>query len=106
MRGRRPYMEDTDVSFSNIRVSDKIVVSIAGVFDGHGGGECSSMIMDELPTKVISNLRNHKPPAESLYDAFVETDKEYIASQRSTAGSTANLLLWDPAGNILIHRCP
>lgn len=95
MKGRRPYMEDTDVSFHNIQISNKSAVSIFGVFDGHGGGECSTMIADELPTKLMSNLRNFTPHAESIYNAFVDTDKEFLSSNRSSAGSTANLFLWD-----------
>ena len=40
--------------------------------------------------------RAFAPPAEALYCAFIDTDKEFIKSQQSSAGSTANLFLWDP----------
>ena len=93
-------MEDTDIAFSRIGINDNAAVSIFGVFDGHGGGECSAMIADELPTKITTNLRNHIPPAESLYSAFIEIDKEFLNGYRSSAGSTANVLLWDPSSYI------
>ena len=35
--GRRPYMEDVDISHTNVKITEASVVSIFGVFDGHGG---------------------------------------------------------------------
>jgi hypothetical protein len=43
-------MEDVDISFESIQVSDKNLVSIVGVFDGHGG----KYIVEE----IVQNFKN------------------------------------------------
>jgi serine/threonine protein phosphatase PrpC len=60
MRGMRPYMEDTfDVlSFdcSNINTT----YTLAGVFDGHAGGETSEVLSKKLLPLVAIALRENK----------------------------------------------
>ena len=60
------------------------------------------MIADELPTKVTASLRSGASPPEAIFSCFVETDREFLETSSSNAGSTANLFLWDPV-NYLGH---
>jgi hypothetical protein len=78
-KGRRPYMEDVDISFPSINVSDRgATISLYGVFDGHGGLECSQFIAEELPSKLTASLRGGVQYPEALFYSFVETDKEFL----------------------------
>ena len=45
--------------------------------------------------KIIAGLRAGKSCPEVLFSAFVETDKDFLKEQSSSAGTTANILLWD-----------
>jgi serine/threonine protein phosphatase PrpC len=102
VQGRRPYMEDVDFSFDEIRISDKSRVSIFGVLDGHGGGECSKFGAEEIPSNIILHMRGGRlKPVEALFRAFVDADKTYLESSSSRSGSTATVLLWDHQGEMV-----
>eukprot|EP01041_Mallomonas_annulata_P001380 gene1380-2657_t len=100
-RGRRPYMEDVDIAFDSVRITDRLCVSIYGVLDGHGGQECARFSADEIPTKLITGLRTGKSFPETLFQSFLETDQDYLKGQKGSAGSTANILLFDPTQSVI-----
>jgi serine/threonine protein phosphatase PrpC len=100
-KGRRPYMEDTDFSFDEIRISEKSRVSMFGVLDGHGGGECSKFAAEELPSGVILQMRSGKSGGEALYKSFLSADESFLNSTSSRAGSTATVLLWDHVDKVM-----
>jgi serine/threonine protein phosphatase PrpC len=94
-RGRRSYMEDVDYIFDNIRVSERVSIASFGVLDGHGGAECAKFAVDDIPMKIAANLRSGMAYNEALFKAFLGTDAEFLKVGRSTAGSTACVMLWD-----------
>lgn len=93
-KGRRKYMEDVEVVFENIKVN-QMVVNVYGVLDGHGGDDCSQHSADDIPMKIAANLRKGLSCPEALFKSFRDTDDEYLRSSRATAGSTANIILFD-----------
>ena len=97
-KGKRNYMEDVDFSYDNIRVNERRSVSVFGVLDGHGGKECAQYCADEIPVKISAALKAGKSCPEALYRSFLESDEEFLQSPSgNTSGSTADVMLWDPA---------
>jgi protein phosphatase 2C family protein 2/3 len=100
-KGRRNYMEDQDFVYESINIAHNHHISVFGVLDGHGGIECSQYGVEEIPMKIAGNLRKNSPtnpipPEEALFRAFAQVDREFLYSyQGSTAGSTANVILYD-----------
>ena len=73
------------------------------MLDGHGGQECAKFAVDEIPMKLATYLRSGMACSEAIHSAFLNTDTEFLKSGRSTAGSTACVLVWDPvAGSACI----
>jgi serine/threonine protein phosphatase PrpC len=101
MKGRRPYMEDVDFAFDEIRISTKSRVSLFGVLDGHGGTECSRFASEELPTSIIQNMRGGRSGAEALFRSYVDIDRAFVESTSSRAGSTATVMLWDHVDRVI-----
>lgn len=102
-RGRRPYMEDFDILFENMKIDDRRYIAVFGVLDGHGGVDCAQYVSEELPSAIVRCLRsNNTSCAEALFNSFLTTDDEYISSNTrgSNAGSTANVALYDKFSNI------
>jgi serine/threonine protein phosphatase PrpC len=102
-KGGRPYMEDIDVVFDGISVKPNDVVSLCGIFDGHGGKDCAAYVAKYLPVRIFNSLRSPaKGAAEVIYRAFIEVDSEWVsvatndAGKIREAGSTATVFLWKP----------
>lgn len=100
-RGKRAYMEDVDIAFDMVRVTNRMSISIFGVLDGHGGQECARFAADEIPTKIMSGLRAGRSFADILYESYIETDADFLRGQSGGAGSTANILLFDPVQSVI-----
>lgn len=100
-RGRRPYMEDVDFSFDEVRISEKSRVSLFGILDGHGGVECAKFAVEEVPSCVILHMRSGRSGGEALHKSFLDADESFLNSTSSKAGSTATILLWDHAEKII-----
>ena len=58
-----------------------------GVFDGHGGSDCSQSVVDELPSKITQELRNNialdslSTPitfADAIFKSFKVTDSWFL----------------------------
>ena len=78
-QGNRKYQEDRALVLLPT-ADDHCHLLIAGVFDGHGGQEVSSLLHEHLLPTLLSG----KPP----YDAFHEMN-DRIAAAGLTSGSTA-----------------
>lgn len=94
-RGKRPYMEDVDFAYDAVRITDRHNIGMYGVLDGHGGQECARFSADEIPVKVTAGIKAGKIPAKALFDAFLETDTDFLDGHRNSSGSTAVIILWD-----------
>ena len=105
-------MEDIDVLFENIKLAPGFIVSLYGVFDGHGGRDCAAHVAKYLPIRIFSKLKEaNSSAAEIVYRAFLEVDTEWIqlavtdTGNLKDAGSTATLLLWDFQKNVAFLAC-
>jgi serine/threonine protein phosphatase PrpC len=100
-RGKRNYMEDVDLVFESINITNKRSISVFGVLDGHGGKECAQYCADDIPMRVATLLRNGSSCPEALYKAFRESDLECLETAAcGNAGSTANIAVYDASVNV------
>ena len=83
LQGKRPENEDAHIALINWQEG----VSLFGVFDGHGGSECSAYCAKKLPKKLEWDAADAETALET---AFVELDKKYI-DKCNGDGSTAVL---------------
>merc|ERR1719329_1456590 len=129
--GARPTMEDRTVVIqsllqlvdinSNVSIGAKLdytelaMTSFCGVFDGHGGDECSNYLVDALPHHIRQAMYADREPLRAaieasrtssrgeqsedaaselmrkiLKGAYLKTDKEFITPKAAPqSGSTA-----------------
>eukprot|EP00361_Fabrea_salina_P007049 CAMPEP_0202438066 /NCGR_PEP_ID=MMETSP1345-20130828/32269_1 /ASSEMBLY_ACC=CAM_ASM_000843 /TAXON_ID=342563 /ORGANISM="Fabrea Fabrea salina" /LENGTH=490 /DNA_ID=CAMNT_0049052123 /DNA_START=77 /DNA_END=1546 /DNA_ORIENTATION=- len=95
--GLRPTMEDAEKVIQNLFLEEEPVF-YCGVFDGHGGNQCSEFLKENLHFYIKNNLRNQ--PYENwpslLTAAFKQCDEDYYKSEPERGkenGSTAVVLL-------------
>ena len=90
--GARPYMED---AFGQ-HVNDKAIV--CGVFDGHGGAQCSNFCSVRVCEEVAEHELIQTSPNQVIADVFTILDREFCETLGdSGAGSTATVAV--------IRRC-
>jgi serine/threonine protein phosphatase PrpC len=87
LQGKRDENEDAHLAVVNWKDG----VSLFGVFDGHGGDECSAYCAKKLP-KLLS--WDKEAAQESFQTAFLEVDKKYI-DKANDDGSTGCVALVD-----------
>lgn len=128
--GARPTMEDRTIVIQSLmyeprhgyyknepknELEELAMTTFAGVFDGHGGDECSNYLVDALPHHVRQGMYNERQalraaietsrssarseqtedPASELMrkilkQAYLKTDKEFITPKTAPqSGSTA-----------------
>lgn len=84
-KGKRDYMED------RIIVHKRPYIYLSGIFDGHGGAECSEYLKKTFFKDFIKNVK-----LLPIKKALVMTNKDLnrkILKKRWSSGSTANILL-------------
>lgn len=94
-KGRRSYMEDVSFGFDVIQVKGSKGVGVYGVLDGHGGAECGQFASEELPPKIVTNLRKNVATADALYQSFLSVDEDFLRTTSNSSGSTACVFVWD-----------
>ena len=52
-----------------------------GVLDGHGGKQCAEFALDDLPSQIMSCLRNGSTYPDALYSSFLKTDKVLLIAK-------------------------
>lgn len=85
IQGRRDYMEDT------FAVIDQPTLTLASVFDGHGGSEASIMLKHSLHSEILARIPKLQP-SEALrqgYDAMERLILERSSTLGWGDGSTA-----------------
>lgn len=87
MNGWRKNMEDAHV------IAMKDTWSFFGVFDGHGGDQCSDFIMKRL----YKELEGDKPPADdaAMKEIMLRLDRDFLATQQPS-GSTGTFAMVTP----------
>lgn len=100
-RGRRDYMEDVDLVYNALQLNERRAISVFGVLDGHGGKDCAQFCSEDIPVRIAANMRNGCSCPEALYNAFLDSDTEYLDSPScGGAGSTANVAVYDRNYNV------
>ena len=94
-QGPREYQEDRfDVACLDGGAEGVVAV---GVFDGHGGKECSEYLESRLLSMVLRrHVSEGAEPHAAIMDAFAEADAAFCALEerkRTGAGSTATVAL-------------
>lgn len=95
--GGRPTNEDAHV-FQDLYINKLGHVTIAGVFDGHGGSEISNILAKELGGYLVkelnSKLKSDNPQVVSqmLVQAFSHFD-DLLRAKKVRSGSTMTLVL-------------
>merc|ERR1712224_1010402 len=89
MNGGRKTMEDSHI------IMAKENWGFFGVFDGHGGSQCSSFIAKRLLEEL-----EHGPPSdnESVKRMMLQLDSEFIKTGESS-GSTGTFAIVAPPGD-------
>ena len=99
--GRRKEMEDEHLATSfDLNVGGEVYpVSLFGVFDGHGGGQASAYVRDNLQKKLVEMLTRFCPNEltnEGIWNAlkltFVGLNKD-LAHPRAGTTATVSMIL-------------
>lgn len=94
IRGYRPTMEDAHLATEfTFKIGDnEHKASLFGVFDGHGGPECSKYIAANIKDKLIERLQEQNKDSlteAGIYNAlkmvFVDLTRDYTGPDGSTA---------------------
>ncbi|KAI5962579.1 PTC4 [Candida pseudojiufengensis] len=72
MQGYRMTMEDAH----GIRINEDETVAVFGVFDGHGGKQCSEYVAEHLPKAIFKQLLHLKDETENKEREGNERSKE------------------------------
>ena len=92
LKGRRDYMEDRNFRFEN----SKYIIS--GIFDGHGGHECSTFF-NKYFLKYFFKFLNNKFYEKNIKKVLKKTlnhlNNTFLNNNKSTSGSTGNIIVID-----------
>ena len=93
-QGKREYQEDA-FGFASTPHAH-----VFGIFDGHGGAQCSRFCATEVPAAVVAHKHLAKAPRRSLTEVFVDLDAKYCKKDEE-AGSTATVGVLQRVGSEL-----
>jgi len=94
-KGGRPYQEDRLEAIGRPSSGDRgEIVSVYGVFDGHGGSRASQYCTEKLLQYVLNDDKILSDPKAALRNAFYKTDAEFsaIARVRSIGDGTTAIV--------------
>jgi serine/threonine protein phosphatase PrpC len=102
-QGKRRTMEDEhDVIIDELGTG----YNYFGVFDGHGGSQCSAFCKSKLLRAIQENIsKGNSSLRQAIHDGFVLTDSQYCKicedDDERVDGSTATVVVHDTAENEL-----
>ena len=67
--------------------------SFFGIYDGHGGSECSSFLQENLHGFIIQDEAFPSQPEVALTNGFRAAEVAFLAMSENNAGSCANVVL-------------
>ena len=99
-RGRREYQEDRALILTPFECDSKHLqgpVSLLGVYDGHGGYECSEFVKTRLPTELALDLSVGMNPVAALANCHLATEVAFLRQEnpKERSGSTAVTVMID-----------
>jgi len=106
-KGNRPTMEDASVLLYPFKSSCSMFL---GVFDGHGGVNCSNYLSNILPSEIQKLTKLSKallPSEEMMQKVFYSTDQQWLELAKNKSledGSTALCLALD-GSDIIVANC-
>lgn len=81
--GGRDYMEDAHVCISDLAKNfgyntvDDEIISLYGVFDGHGGKDAAQYVRDNLPRVIVEDADFPLELEKVVRRSFVQTDSQF-----------------------------
>lgn len=76
--------------FSDFR-QDTDRTSYYGLFDGHGGTDAAAYTVSHLHSEIAASQHYPDRPAEALREAFITTDKKFIAKSKKLVNIQTNI---------------
>ena len=67
--------------------------SFFGIYDGHGGSECSSFLQENLHGFIVSDEAFPSQPEVALTNGFRAAETAFLATTQNNSGSCANVVL-------------
>jgi len=99
-QGPLEHQEDRYLAICDINkvfaTKDEQAQAIFGVFDGHGGSECSTYVARNLYLNVIKSIHFKENPSEALREGCIKTDElfvDYATPLKIASGSTGTVAL-------------
>mmetsp|Transcript_561 Transcript_561/g.1674 ORF Transcript_561/g.1674 Transcript_561/m.1674 type:complete len:329 (+) Transcript_561:344-1330(+) len=84
LRGKRASMEDFLQAKFSKHPTNGTTVGFFGVFDGHGGPGAAAFVQEHLWETLKSNHNFDSDIKQALVEAFLETDKAYLADEANS----------------------
>jgi protein phosphatase 1L len=84
LRGKRASMEDFLQAKFSQHPTNGSTVGFFGVFDGHGGPGAAAYVQENLWKTLQSHDKFDADIKQALVEAFVETDKAYLADEANS----------------------
>lgn len=66
------------INNDGIRSDPTFKSSFFGLFDGHGGNECSDFLRDHLHKFIVSNIYFPSKPKKAIMQGFKEAEAEFL----------------------------
>ena len=99
IQGRREYMEDRNFQYED----SKYIIS--GIFDGHGGSECSTYMNRNFLKYFVKYLNNpyYKKNIQMILKSTLSHLNNNFLNIENTSGSTGNIVVIDKINGIFYN---
>eukprot|EP00742_Colponemidia_sp_Colp-10_P003389 GILJ01003609.1.p1 GENE.GILJ01003609.1~~GILJ01003609.1.p1 ORF type:complete len:518 (+),score=70.65 GILJ01003609.1:79-1632(+) len=94
-QGVRGTMEDMDVTIQELGVSESLMSSFFGVYDGHGGSDCARFLAVELHKHFINAFKEkggldstqnfRQDVRDAMRKAFLDADQKFLTTSSEDA---------------------
>eukprot|EP00939_MAST-03C_sp_MAST-3C-sp1_P005532 g5532.t1 len=101
-QGVRDYQEDRAVVRKPYKTKSPYFqgpTTLLGVYDGHGGDQCSTYVSKRLPTEILTDLNIGMHPVGAFVNAHLATEVSFLRQEdpEQRSGSTAVTVVVDTA---------
>ena len=78
LKGRRRDMEDVTSIKLQVKLKNNQAISLACIFDGHGGRNCAAWAGERVPLRIFDYCDRLTDFREALFRAFKDADEEWF----------------------------